>query len=179
MFKQQLKEKKEYWPNTLQRENEGIYLRITGGPYTYKAKCSKGHILVPIISLTGYCDVCNVSVKRGTHLFDCQPCNYYMCKSCYLKENTKIKTVATMKSHGSGGAANKCTDDFCFLCNPCSKNKEAYCKDKEFRFSWGTQTILFGSDAFQCDVVLNKDEKIAAKHVELQFVTGVDREPDK
>ena len=32
MFKLQLNSNKEFWPTTLQRENEGIYLRIVAGP---------------------------------------------------------------------------------------------------------------------------------------------------
>ena len=105
MFKTQLRTKSEYWPKTLQRENEGIYLRILKSMNKWGSKskldiqlsvpdgvaCKKGHVLQPYVTSGGSCDKCGVNVSSGGNVFDCRSCNYYLCTNC----NQQAKEYAT------------------------------------------------------------------------------------
>ena len=114
MFKTQLRTTSEYWPNTLQRENEGIYLRILksksildiqlfvpggrgGGDSGFTPpRCASDHRMeISTYSGPGYsggyvCDLCRGRSSQG-HLngnrerWFCKQCSSDFCFQCHSK----------------------------------------------------------------------------------------------
>ena len=49
-----------------------------------KLVCPEGHQPVSVLSQSrGICDVCTCAVEAGQHVMDCEPCNYYVCNTCF------------------------------------------------------------------------------------------------
>ena len=49
-----------------------------------KLICPEGHQPVSVLSQSrGICDVCTCAVEAGQHIMDCEPCNYYVCNTCF------------------------------------------------------------------------------------------------
>ena len=49
-----------------------------------KLICPQGHQPVSVLSRgEGTCDICSCAVETGQHVMDCEPCNYYVCNTCF------------------------------------------------------------------------------------------------
>ena len=48
-----------------------------------KLICPEGHQPVSVLSFRGTCDICSCAVEAGQHVMDCEPCNYYVCNTCF------------------------------------------------------------------------------------------------
>ena len=49
-----------------------------------KLICPQGHQPVSVLSQSrGTCDICSCAVEAGQHVMDCEPCNYYVCNTCF------------------------------------------------------------------------------------------------
>jgi WD40 repeat protein len=191
MFKKQLRTETEFWPTTLQRENEGIYFRIVAGPGSKSCSAAIGN-KIRVLSLSQTwreCTVIDSASKRLKVTYDDFSSDFdeWIDESSDRLSKESLESLEKNQSHEASAADMTvtasdghtiCSDAFCFLCNPSSKNKDEY--GEEFRFSWGSaSTISFGSDAFECDVALTKDKNIDSKHACLTFEAGRDNQSDK
>ena len=59
-------------------------------------KCPSGHVLneISAVDLSFFCDICRISITDIA--YNCEPCNFFMCKNCVKKTSSpKIRTSTT------------------------------------------------------------------------------------
>ena len=49
----------------------------------FRPRCKKDHVLEPYVTGGGSCDKCRASKSRGSQVYDCRRCNWWLCSECY------------------------------------------------------------------------------------------------
>jgi len=99
-------------------------------------QCPAGHGLVRLVGQAGSCDLCSKAVHEGQLVFECKPCNYYVCQSCRpITECNKGHSLQTSsalagkcdgcsKPLRGGEVVSDCRECNWYLCSTCHLIKQ-------------------------------------------------------